>query len=470
MLGELRSRRADGLIIHKIDRSARNLRDWADLGDLIDRGIDVRFVSDNFDLLSRGGRLSADIQAVVAADYIRNLRDEVKKGMYGRLKQGLYPWRAPLGYLDNGKAKPKTIDPIKGPLVRELFERYGTNTIGFEDLRVEMQTKGLVSAVGKPLSNNALTVILNNPFYAGVARIGTTGETFTGIHEPLISKTLFERVQRILRAKTAPRSKKHQFLLSRIVKCGECRQRTLIGEYQKSKIYYRCHGRGCRGVSWRGDVLEAVVMREFSRIRFSFGGRGDEGTDIAYDMRDEFDDLKKMLEDECHQHESEREQRHNALKLKLANIDARSERLTDLLIDGTIGQADYNSRKERLLLDRQSVATDLKADPLAPFAALLQELQRNDRDLLRYEELTRDERRELIEIVSSNFTVSGKNPVFVLRSPYREIAEARERLECEHSRDCDRTFRLFEMLKSYSEQHPGAADEIRLLSRMSEMH
>src|ERR1700726_2610723 len=100
MLAALKSGNAAGLIVHKIDRSARNLRDWADLGDLIDRGVDIRFVSDNFDLLSRGGRLSADIQAVVAADYIRNLRDEVKKGFYGRLKQGVYPLGAPVGYLD----------------------------------------------------------------------------------------------------------------------------------------------------------------------------------------------------------------------------------------------------------------------------------------------------------------------------------------------------------------------------------
>jgi len=35
----LRSRKADGLIVYKVDRSARNLKDWADLGELIDQGI-----------------------------------------------------------------------------------------------------------------------------------------------------------------------------------------------------------------------------------------------------------------------------------------------------------------------------------------------------------------------------------------------------------------------------------------------
>src|SRR5712691_7492758 len=121
MLKLIRQGKADGLVIHKIDRSARNLRDWADLGELIDQGVEVQFANEGVDLNSRGGRLSADIQAVVASDYIRNLREEAKKGIYGRLKQGFYPMRAPLGYLNNGAAKPKTIDPVRGPLIRKAF-------------------------------------------------------------------------------------------------------------------------------------------------------------------------------------------------------------------------------------------------------------------------------------------------------------------------------------------------------------
>ena len=119
MLKLLRQGKAHGVLIHKIDRSARNLKDWADLGDCIDDGIEVHFANEGLDLNSRGGRLSADIQAVVAADYIRNLREEAKKGIYGRLKQGFYPSRAPIGYLDNGAAKPKTIDPVILRLHRE---------------------------------------------------------------------------------------------------------------------------------------------------------------------------------------------------------------------------------------------------------------------------------------------------------------------------------------------------------------
>ncbi len=102
LLKLLKSKKASDIIIHKIDRSARNLRDWADIADLMDRGIEVHFVHESIDLGSRTGRLSADILAVVASDYIRNLREEVMKGIRGRLKQGLFPFSAPIGYLNTG--------------------------------------------------------------------------------------------------------------------------------------------------------------------------------------------------------------------------------------------------------------------------------------------------------------------------------------------------------------------------------
>ena len=80
MIKALAKGKAAGVIIHKIDRSARNLKDWADLGELIDRGVEIHFAHESLDLNSRGGRLAADIQAVVAADFIRNMRDEVQIG------------------------------------------------------------------------------------------------------------------------------------------------------------------------------------------------------------------------------------------------------------------------------------------------------------------------------------------------------------------------------------------------------
>jgi site-specific DNA recombinase len=91
MMRALRSQKARGVIFHKIDRGARNLKDWNAIQELIESGVDVRFAHESLDMQTRGGRLTADMLAVIASDYIRNLREEIRKGILGRLKQGIYP-------------------------------------------------------------------------------------------------------------------------------------------------------------------------------------------------------------------------------------------------------------------------------------------------------------------------------------------------------------------------------------------
>src|SRR5437879_8680229 len=167
MLKDLRQGKANGLIVHKIDRSARNLKDWADLGELVDTGVDIHFANENYDLRSRGGRLSADIQAVVAADFIRNLREETKKGIMARIQQGRYPRCAPVGYLNCGKGIKKP-DPIQGPLIRQVFESYATGHYSLDRLIEEMHQHGLRNGRGTRVSKNGMSIILNNRFYLGL--------------------------------------------------------------------------------------------------------------------------------------------------------------------------------------------------------------------------------------------------------------------------------------------------------------
>lgn len=137
MLAALKKGKAAGVIFHKIDRSARNLKDWSTIQELADQGIDVRFTQESINLASNEGKLTGDFLAVISSHYIRNLREEVKKGIRGRLKQGLYPLQAPIGYLDQGSAKPKIPDPVRAPFVRAAFELYADG-LGLRQLSEEL--------------------------------------------------------------------------------------------------------------------------------------------------------------------------------------------------------------------------------------------------------------------------------------------------------------------------------------------
>lgn len=268
MVGLLKSKKSAGIIIHKIDRGARNLRDWADMAELMDRGIEVHFAHESIDLHTRSGRLSADILAVVAADYIRNLREEVIKGINGRLKQGLFPFSAPIGYLNNGSGKVKTIDPVRGPLVRLAFEFYSSRQYSLRRLEGELFVRGLRTGKGKVVRLSHLSTLLRNPFYMGLLRLANRKDTFPGIHEPLIGSALFNQVQLILDGKRTTFRHHNQLLLRLMIRCEHCRL-CVNGERQKGHVYYRCSRKTCPKTCIREERFEEAIIEALKRINIT---------------------------------------------------------------------------------------------------------------------------------------------------------------------------------------------------------
>jgi site-specific DNA recombinase len=413
MLRLLRQGKSSGVIIHKIDRSARNLRDWADLGELIDQGIEVHFANESLDLASRGGRLSADIQAVVAADYIRNLREEAKKGIYGRLKQGFYPFRAPIGYQDNGQGKAKTIDPAKGPFIRQTFEAYRTMKFNIPELCDEMFKRGLRNLGGGRVSVNGLSTILRNPFYMGVVRIRRTNQFFSGNHEPLIAKHLFEEVQDILDGRLTARPEKHDFLFRRIVKCKGCGY-SLIGETQKGHVYYRCHTNSCPTTGVREEAIHATVQENLQKLAFTEGEK-------AY-LTGAIQELKANWI-------REREQHVTTATLRLQQVIERITRLTDAYLDQAIEKELFEERKAALLFERQEIQEmllKLRDDTTSVPDQLKNFLELAGDAYSLYENALLPKKRELLTITTSNLSLNEKRIDFAFVIPFREIA-AREK-------------------------------------------
>ena len=402
----LRKGKASGVIIHKIDRGARNLKDWAGLGELIDAGIEVLFAHEGLDMQTRGGRLAADIQAVVAADFIRNLRDEVRKGFYGRLKQGYYPLPAPRGYENHGKAKPKTIDPIEGPLVRQAFQLYATGNYSLELLRLEMAEKGLLSNTGKPLVFDSMARMLHNPFYMGLIRIYKTNEVFEGNHPPLVTKAVFDKVQAILAGRQYPRIEKHTFLFRRLVKCQRC-GKSVTGETRKGHTYYRCHDRQCGKVCVTEAQIDEHVADELQWLHLEEGDLGD--------LRDLFEEHYAKLT-------ATREERHTHVERDLALLDQRLARLTDLLIDGSIDKPTYDERKADLLNKRQALKENLGTDADLTFWQNIEEkFGQADTAYQTYISAGDDEKRRMVNLVSSDFSIQAKEPVLSMCFPFDEI-------------------------------------------------
>ena len=429
MLKLLQQGRARGVIIHKIDRSARNLKDWADLGELIDQGIEVHFANESLDLNSRGGRLSADIQAVVASDYIRNLREETKKGFYGRLKQGLLPMPAPLGYRNIGGGKPKEIDPQTAPLVRQVFELYSTARFGFPQLLVEIERLGLRGRSGKFITKNGLSKLLNNRFYTGLIHIAKTGESFAGVHEPLISNALFDRVQDILHGRTNTRTQRHDFLFRRRLVCKAC-WHTLIGETHKSFVYYRCQVRACPTTAIREEAAENAILSRLIRLRLH-----------PEEQRYCLQELAKLRADAS----KRQEEIVSGLQLQLGQIEDRLTRLTDAYIDRLIDKDTFEQRKTTLLMERRQLEDSLlqwQGGKHSETDELQEILERGDSAYSAYNSGNVPDKRDLVDTITSNRLLDRKSLEVALSSPFDVIASRTQTSDGSPRRDIPRTWRV----------------------------
>lgn len=424
MIRELKRGRAAGLIIHRIDRSARNFLDWGRIGELSDKGIDVYFATESLDFRSRGGRLVADIQMAVAADYCRNLSIEARKGINGRLKQGYYPFYAPLGYQNQGGGKLKTLDPLRAPQIRQLFDLYLTGDHSIRSLHAEMVNRGLTTRGGKPVSRRTIENILQNRFYCGLTQNGRTGEVFQGKHEPLISVADFERIEAIKAGRYTKKKTKHEHLLRKLFHCAECGT-LLTPERQKGHIYYRCHTSDCVRQTAREELLEAAVYQGLGQLQFT-------AEDIEI-MRAKYEtwDMPARLEEE----------RQN-LELRLADAKDRLDRLTDFLLDGTLDREAYAMRREKLQIEIAGLTEDLgnvaerdvSAEDIEEFFELMKSLA------ALYALAKPPLKRGIVENCFSNRTWNGK---CVELKPSDRLVQARAELLAPSGGGTRDTFRTF---------------------------
>lgn len=430
MMVALEKGKATGVILHKIDRGARNLWDWARIQDLIERSVEVHFAHESVDLKSRGGRLSADIQAVVAADYIRNLRDEVKKGLVGRLKQGFWPWGAPIGYLDRGAAQAKAIDPEKGPFVVLAFELFASGTFTLDTLRIELWKRGFRSRTGRGLSLAQLARMLRNSFYVGLTVHRSTGEVYQGAHSPLISKALFDRAQDILDGRVSARPAKHVLLYRRLVRCRYC-HKTLIGEVKKGHTYYRCHTKSCRTKTLREEAISSAIDGALAQLELT---------------REDFEHIAPLISETTGRFQQARLARQQEAKLRLEGIETRLARLMDGYLDGAVDKETFQERNAALLLDRKGQRELLELEDVAfpPFNHTIDKCL----ELLKMlpvskKLLSDDEIRSALKVLTSNLSAIGKNVVVELRDPFRHLGDGLNLLRCGDPRGLHRKYPSF---------------------------
>ena len=137
LLAYVKHHRLDYVIVHKLDRMARNRLDHLLIKlALREAGVTLVSVTEDIDDSTVTGVLLDGVISTVNEVYSINLRTEVIKGMTQKAKAGGTPAMAPLGYLnvremiEGREVRTVSVDPHRGPLLREAFELYATAALG----------------------------------------------------------------------------------------------------------------------------------------------------------------------------------------------------------------------------------------------------------------------------------------------------------------------------------------------------
>src|SRR3989344_1800649 len=259
-------------IVYKIDRFARNQNDHTSVRALLKRnGTELRSVTEPISEDSVGRLMEGVLSSF--AEFDNNVRTErTRGGMEARIKQGIWQWRAPLGYYRSTKSSNIVPEPTTAPYIRLCFEEYAKRTYSYDSLAQFLAERGLRTRTGKKPFKQLVEKIIKNPIYCGVMDVW--GEQHKGTFEPIISEELFFQCQERYKGKarfTHRITANPDFPLRNHAACDACNT-SLTGSFStgrkgKKYGYYHHHKQGCpRATFIPKATLEQLFVEYLAEI------------------------------------------------------------------------------------------------------------------------------------------------------------------------------------------------------------
>ena len=183
-------------------------------------------------------------------------------------------------------------DPEVAPVIRQIFELYGSGRFSFQTLADHLNSLGIrpKRGPGKTKHNRPAAVIFtgdvlkdlfDNPSYIGKLRVD--GQLIEAKHPALIDEATWNRcleVRRRNRRNTSKTWTRHSYPLTPVLRCGRCGS-TMHGEVASdasgSRRYYACHAARrqraatrlplarCDARAIRSERIEEAIRQELGR-------------------------------------------------------------------------------------------------------------------------------------------------------------------------------------------------------------
>jgi len=303
LLADAKAKRFELVLVHKIDRFSRNLKDLLMLVDeLFSYGVAFKSAAEPFDTTTSAGKLMFQ-QLGSFAEFERNrIAERVFPGMIKGVQQGNWQGArfAPFGYAYNKAKKLLEVEEREANIVKLIYTMY-LSSKSTHDIAAYLDRKGYKTRTGKQFYNKFICDILKNQIYTGKIvwnkkhydKNQKTKKYFKYIkndpseiivaqdkHKPIIDEEDFAQVQRLLAEKKKtwrPRVKNKEYLLTGLLTCSKCNHKyngvSTISNHRTNikKRWYRCSGPyanhiRCTNRSVKAEDIEPEVTKVVAQL------------------------------------------------------------------------------------------------------------------------------------------------------------------------------------------------------------
>ena len=435
MLADAREGRFDVIMCWKSDRLSRGMYPAAALMEVVEaHQIRLEAVMDAIDMKTFG------LMAAIGKIELDNFRERSAMGKRGMAKQGRVPTGGlPYGYRIGNDGRPEVVEE-HAEVIRRIFEMYVNEGMGSHSIAVRLTDEGVPTPTGKQFwYQNRVLHVLSNTTYLGTWFYGKyrhmATEDGVKLHEQprdawieipvpqVIDGETWDRAQALkkLRSTRSKRNTKVLYLLQHLVKCGECghsfHAKSTWGsinvrngkryryDLPSPKRYYKCGGMHslrlrCRERPYiRAELLEEPIWGEVKRVI--------QDPAVIVAGRDTFDaEGGGVLEEEIAQAERD-----------VRCIEVEEDRAVRLYVSGKITEPQLDIQR-KFITERLESARAKLDDYRAREARGSEERELMERVLAwardvghRIDELTDEQRKEVLQLVLEQVVVDRENNV-----------------------------------------------------------
>ncbi|WP_416234484.1 recombinase family protein [Lentzea sp. NEAU-D7] len=381
----------DVLLVYRVDRFSRNLRDTVTLLDELESvGVAFRSATEPFDTSTPVGRMMLQLLSMFAQFERDLIVDRVTAGMEKKAEAG--EWKGgytPPGYAKDPATHKLVVDEAEAVVIRLMFDLYTKDRIGSRSIANELNERGYRTRSGGLWAFKRVLTILENRVYLG--EIHYRDVITLDAHPPLITPEQFAEAERIMDSRGESHSRRatnnSDYVATGRLNCPKCKH-AMIGTSATGKTktyrYYTCMKRmkygkdACDQDRLNADALDQAVLDSVASF---YGNQLDLIRDAVNEARKVYESSHDTVTAEL-----------NTVKARLKTVTAKIDKYLDAFEDDLFDADDdaakervrgYRTEQKQLRTRAAELREELENEPTMPDAATLEQVNTNIRTIIK---------------------------------------------------------------------------------------